>query len=72
MSDDDRDIDVESDVRVIYIQPIGDQYMYYFLQEGEDSDSRQPPPRQTSGNQYFSQVKVCNIDDATFGSSFYV
>ncbi|KAK9709337.1 Helix-loop-helix DNA-binding domain [Popillia japonica] len=38
MSDDDRDIDVESD-------------------EGEDSDSRQPAPRQTSGNQYFSQAE---------------
>ncbi|XP_023024575.1 MYC associated factor X [Leptinotarsa decemlineata] len=38
MSDDDRDIDVESD-------------------EGEDSDSRQATPRQTSGSQYYSQAE---------------
>ncbi|CAH1109699.1 unnamed protein product [Psylliodes chrysocephalus] len=36
MSDDDRDIDVESD-------------------EGDDSDSRQATPRQSSGSQYYSQ-----------------
>ncbi|XP_019866013.1 protein max isoform X2 [Aethina tumida] len=38
MSDDDRDIDVESD-------------------EGDDSDSKHPIPRQSSGSQYFSQAE---------------
>ncbi|XP_018579356.1 protein max isoform X2 [Anoplophora glabripennis] len=38
MSDDDRDIDVESD-------------------DGDDSDSRQALPRQTSGSQYYSQAE---------------
>ncbi|XP_060535325.1 protein max isoform X2 [Cylas formicarius] len=38
MSDDDRDVDVESD-------------------DGEDSDSRQPTPRQSSGSQYYSQAE---------------
>ncbi|KAJ8972882.1 hypothetical protein NQ317_015787 [Molorchus minor] len=38
MSDDDRDIDVESD-------------------EGDDSDSRQTTPRQSSGSQYYSQAE---------------
>lgn len=38
MSDDDRDVDVESD-------------------DGEDSDSRLPSSRQSSGSQYYSQAE---------------
>lgn len=66
MSDDDRDIDVESDVSsVVYTQNSTwininiDSLCTPLFQEGDDSDSRQPTPsRQSSGSQYYSQVNL--------------
>lgn len=64
MSDDDRDIDVESDVsyNVPFIEH--DLLNFWKFQEGEDSDSRQPNiQRQSSGNQYYSQVSYFPFKD---------
>lgn len=61
ISDDDRDIDVESDVSVVIsfnkLRKVRSLYLFnFFFKEGDDSDSRQPTPRQ-SNTQYYSQVK---------------
>lgn len=65
MSDDDRDIDVESDVSIsLYLVNIAWINIKQnrmcttciILQEGNDSDSRQQSARHTPNSQFFSQV----------------